>query len=132
MPLSETLKTICASVVCKRDADAAGRIVAGRVARRDRLRSHSSAHWSAPGETSRPSHSNQMRSRGTCVSKVICGWATRCRNTACCNSSCAHSRRITGVRHAREGREFVDHAADIADLADDGVGALLEDFAVVA
>ena len=66
------------------------------------------------------------------VSKVICGWATRCRNTACCNSSWAHSRRITGVGHAREGREFVDHAPDVADLADDRVGALLEHFAVGA
>ncbi len=31
-------------------------------------------------------------------------------------------------RHAGERREFIHHAADIADLADDGVGALVEDF----
>ena len=30
-------------------------------------------------------------------------------------------------RHARKGREFIDHAADIANLPDDGVGALRED-----
>src|SRR5579872_321139 len=30
------------------------------------------------------------------------------------------------LRHAREGRELIHHAADIADMADDGVGALLE------
>ena len=35
------------------------------------------------------------------------------------------------LRHAREGRELVDHAADVADLADDRVGALVEDLAVV-
>ena len=35
------------------------------------------------------------------------------------------------LRHAGEGRELVDHAADIADLADDGVGALVEDLAVL-
>jgi hypothetical protein len=29
-------------------------------------------------------------------------------------------------RHARESRELVDHAADVADLPDDRVGALLE------
>ena len=37
---------------------------------------------------------------------------------------------MTGVRHAREGRELVDHAADVADLADDRVGALREDFGI--
>ena len=31
-----------------------------------------------------------------------------------------------GLRHARELRELVDHPLDIVDLADDGVGALLE------
>ena len=30
------------------------------------------------------------------------------------------------LRHARELRELVDHALDVVDLADDGVGALLE------
>ena len=39
-----------------------------------------------------------------------------------------HERRL---RHAREGRELVHHAADVADLADDGVGALVEDLAVL-
>ena len=34
------------------------------------------------------------------------------------------------LRHAGEGREFIDHAADIVDLADDRVGALVEHFAV--
>ena len=29
--------------------------------------------------------------------------------------------------HAREARELVDHALDVVDLADDGVGALRED-----
>jgi hypothetical protein len=29
-------------------------------------------------------------------------------------------------RHAGEGRELVDHAADVAHLADDGVGAAVE------
>ncbi len=38
----------------------------------------------------------------------------------------AHHRR----RHAREGREFVDHAPDIADLPDDRVGALGEDLGI--
>ena len=32
--------------------------------------------------------------------------------------------------HAGEGREFIHHAADIAHLAHDGVGALLEDFGI--
>src|SRR4029079_14774752 len=35
------------------------------------------------------------------------------------------------LRHAREGRELVHHAADIGDLADDGVGALIEDLAIL-
>ena len=30
------------------------------------------------------------------------------------------------LRHAGEGREFIDHAADIADVADDRVGTLRE------
>src|SRR6202789_2961569 len=33
-------------------------------------------------------------------------------------------------RHARERGEFVDHAADVADLADDGVRALGENFRI--
>src|SRR5436190_3247385 len=33
-------------------------------------------------------------------------------------------------RHARKGRELVDHASDIADLANDRIGALLEDLLV--
>ena len=32
--------------------------------------------------------------------------------------------------HAREGREFIHHAADIFDMADDGVGAGLENFGI--
>ena len=47
----------------------------------------------------------------------------------------AASRRSIGLhlrlRHAGEGRELVDHAADVADLADDRVGALVEDLAVL-
>ena len=35
------------------------------------------------------------------------------------------------LRHAGEGRELVDHAADIGDLADDRVGALVEDLAIL-
>ena len=35
------------------------------------------------------------------------------------------------LRHARKGRELVDHAADIRDLADDRVGALVEHLAVL-
>ena len=35
------------------------------------------------------------------------------------------------LRHAREAREFVHHAADIVNLTHDGVGALLEDRAVL-
>src|SRR5438105_7484215 len=35
------------------------------------------------------------------------------------------------LRHAGEGRELVDHAADVLDLADDGIGALIEDLAVL-
>ena len=34
------------------------------------------------------------------------------------------------LRHAGEGRELVDHALDVVDLADDRVGALVEHFAV--
>ena len=41
-------------------------------------------------------------------------------------SSLAHH----GLRHAGEGRELVDHAADVADLADDGLRALLEDLGI--
>ncbi len=33
--------------------------------------------------------------------------------------------------HAREGGELVDHALDVVDLADDRVGALVEDLAVL-
>ena len=33
-------------------------------------------------------------------------------------------------RHAGEGRELIDHAADIADMADDGIGAGGEGFAI--
>ena len=35
------------------------------------------------------------------------------------------------LRHAREGGELVDHAADVPDLADDRVGALVEDLAIL-
>src|SRR5690606_15299945 len=35
-----------------------------------------------------------------------------------------------GRRHARKGRELIHHAANIADLPDDGLRALLEDFRV--
>ena len=35
------------------------------------------------------------------------------------------------LRHAGEGRELVDHAADIRHLADDGVGALVEHLAIL-
>ena len=38
----------------------------------------------------------------------------------------AHGRR----RHAREGRELVHHASDVAHLADDRVGALPENFGI--
>src|SRR5262249_31253459 len=34
--------------------------------------------------------------------------------------------------HAGEGRELIDHAADVADLTDNRVGALVEDLLVVA
>src|SRR4029077_15193515 len=36
-----------------------------------------------------------------------------------------------GLGHARKAREFVHHAFDIVDLADDGVGTLLEDAPVI-
>src|SRR5690606_32205024 len=36
-----------------------------------------------------------------------------------------------GLRHAGKGREFIHHAADVANLADDGVDALVEDLAVI-
>ena len=36
------------------------------------------------------------------------------------------------LRHARKARELVDHAPDVVDLANDGVGALLEYGAVLA
>ena len=32
--------------------------------------------------------------------------------------------------HARKGREFVHHAADVTHLTHNGVGALLEDFGI--
>src|SRR5215510_8123791 len=48
-------------------------------------------------EISRPSPSKYTASLGVAVEKVMAGLATRCRNTACCNSSWAFSRRITGV-----------------------------------
>ncbi len=35
------------------------------------------------------------------------------------------------LRHAGEGGELVDHAADIRHLADDGVGALVEHLAIL-
>ena len=35
-----------------------------------------------------------------------------------------------GLGHAGEGGELIHHAADVADLADDGVGALVEDVLV--
>src|SRR5579871_1870590 len=47
-------------------------------------------------ERRRPSASNRTGCRGASVSNVIAGWATRCRNTACCSSSCAISGRMTG------------------------------------
>ena len=57
------------------------------------------------------------------VSKAISGCAVRCRNTACSTDRW----QVLGLqhrrRHAGEGRELVDHPADILDLADDGVGA---------
>ena len=35
------------------------------------------------------------------------------------------------LRHAREGRELIDHAPDIRHLANDGIGALVEDVPVL-
>src|SRR6185312_1554771 len=35
-----------------------------------------------------------------------------------------------GLRRFGESREFIDHAANVTDLADDRFGALLEDFAI--
>ena len=80
---------------------------------------------------SRPSHSKytglvrRMRSR-----RRSADWPTRCRNTACCDQLLRILAPHDGRGHAREGRELVHHAADVADLADDRVRALLEHFRI--
>ncbi len=89
-------------------------------------RRRSSAHWSALGRPCGRRQSSRRSAAGSLRSTSVSGSATRWANTAWRSSSAASLRRELRRRHAGEGRELVDHAADVADLADDGVGAAVE------
>ena len=59
------------------------------------------------------------------------GWLSRNRITGSCTASAQVGRRHLRLRHAGERGELVDHALDVADLAHDRVGELLEGLAVL-
>jgi hypothetical protein len=79
---------------------------------------------SAPGEMSRRSNAQVHRGPGgSSVSKSMSG----CRRAAGTPPGAQFRQFLRlhhRLRHAGEGGELVDHAADVADLADDRVGAL--------
>ena len=64
-------------------------------------------------------------------SKAMSERLTSTRNDGLAQRLAQIDRLHLGLRHARKGGELVDHAADILDLADDRVGALVEDLAVL-
>ena len=63
--------------------------------------------------------------------KRMFGLPTSCRNTASRTTSSQVTVLHDRLRHAREAGELVHHAADVADLADDRLGALVEDLPVL-
>ena len=126
MPLSLTLmRAKPSSSTPQDDADPAALVRRRRARRCPRRRS--SARWSAPATISRRSNSAVTGSAGRSSSKAMSGRPTRIRNSAWRTQSERSSRDRARLRHAGEGGEFVDHALDVVDLADDRVGALVED-----
>ena len=95
-------------------------------------RSRSSRYCAAPATTSR--RSNMRVSAGCGRSSTISTSAlpTRIKKATCRTHSQRSSRFEARLGHAREGREFVDHALDVVDLPHDRVCALIEDIAIRA
>ena len=110
--------------------DASRPVVAGRFARVDGFASRSSARWSAPARQA----GRRIRNRSDSVGALRLEGDLRMRDALQEHRLVQQFLRVLaahhGRRHAREGGEFVHHAADIAHLADDRVGALLEDFGI--